>query len=196
MRLLAFVDVHGNHAALSQLLRKAKDADVLVSAGDLSWFGQGFDATLHALAKTKKQVILVHGNHETSAEMRKACSPFENLHFIHKQHLVVDGVLFLGFGGGGFAQREPDFEEVEPLFRESAREHEKVVLVTHAPPYLTRLDRIGHDHCGNRSFIPILKSGLVDLLVCGHFHDNEGEEDRIGNALAVNPGPKGRLLDL
>jgi uncharacterized protein len=196
MRILAFGDIHGNNTALFQVLHKAKDADVLVSAGDLPLFGQGLDAILHALAKTKKQVILVHGNHETPAELRKACSPYEDFHFIHKRHLVVDDVLFLGFGGGGFAEREPDYEEVEPLFREFAREHEKVVLVTHAPPYMTKLDRIGHNHYGNRSFIPFLKSGLVDLQVCGHFHENEGEEDRVGNALVVNPGPRGRLLDL
>ena len=56
MKLLAFVDMHGSLKALRSIEKKAKKADLLVCAGDLTIFEQGMGYLLHELDKLGKPV--------------------------------------------------------------------------------------------------------------------------------------------
>jgi len=196
MRILAVVDIHGSRAAMKEVLKKAEKADVIVSAGDISIFGGDLD-NLHAdLNSSGKPVIVVHGNHETSAETEQSCSMFKNLHFIHRNHIQIDDVFFLGYGGGGFSRRDSGFEALAKGFAEEATRHKKVVLVLHGPPYGTTLDRLGKDHHGNKSFTDFINTSKLDLVICGHLHETAGKEDTLNDAKLINPGPKGKILEI
>ena len=70
----------------------------------------------------------------------------------------------------------------------------KVILVTHAPPYQTRLDKIGDSFVGNRSIRNFIESNNPMLAISGHFHENSGKDDRIGKTVVINPGPFGKLI--
>ena len=63
------------------------------------------------------------------------------------------------------------------------------VLVSHAPPRGTRIDRsFAGLHVGSEAVREFILSGAVDLCLCGHIHEASGE-DTVGKTPCVNLGP-------
>ncbi|MFH1849096.1 MAG: metallophosphoesterase [archaeon] len=196
MKILAFVDTHGNKSAINRIQKKAKSADIVISAGDLSVFGRDLEIIVYTLNRIGKPVLIVPGNHETKSELKAVCSLFPNTVYLHKTSFRKDGCLFLGYGGGGFSLRDREFERHAPEFRKLVKKGEKVILVTHAPPHGTKVDLIMDEHCGNKSFRKFIERVDISLVVCGHLHENADKDDRIGKTVVVNPGPFGRIIEL
>ncbi len=200
MKLLAFADAHGSLSALKKIgnLARIKNPDLLVCAGDATIFERSMVGILRRLDKLGKKIIMVHGNHESKANMLKCSGLFENILFMHKKHFTEGNALFLGYGGGGFSAVDRGFERIAPKFAEIIKENKgkKIILVTHAPPYKTKLDRIGKDHCGNKSIRNFIEKNKIDFLICGHLHENFGREDKIGKTRIINPGPFGKIVEV
>lgn len=212
MKILAFVDIHGSMKALKKVEEKAKDADLLVCAGDMSMFEQGLDILLGRLNKTGKKVLMIHGNHETPEVLKKVCEKFNNIIFIHKRTYKKSNVMFIGFGGGGFSLVDEEFEKFGDRIiknikkikkdkkskknkKEKDKKDIKIVLVTHAPPYGTKLDFLD-EYGGNKSIRSFVEKTKPKLVICGHFHEHRGEFDYIGKTEIINPGPYGRIIKI
>ncbi|MBI1936270.1 metallophosphoesterase [Candidatus Woesearchaeota archaeon] len=199
MKILAFTDTHGSMMLLKKIERKARyyNADLLVCAGDISIFERGIFSILKRLNKIGKKIIIVHGNHEDAHTLSKYSKSFKNLIFIHKKPYAENNLLFLGYGGGGFSIRDREFEKIiQQRFSKIINDNKdkKIILITHAPPYGTRLDRIGKNYCGNKSIRKFIERNKVDLHICGHLHENFGKEDKIGKTKLINPGPFGKMI--
>ncbi len=198
MKILSFIDMHGSLSALKQIKQKAKNVDVVVCGGDFTIFEQGIGHFLSVFDKIKKDFLVIHGNHEEEGLVRHLCKKHKNLFFLHKKHFIKDDVLFLGWGGGGFSLRDKEFEKETKKFKKIIKKHKDkaVVLVTHAPPYNTKLDRMSREHCGNKSISNFIKENKIDLVLCGHLHENMNKEDKIGLSTIINPGYYGRIVEI
>lgn len=200
MKLLIFTDLHLSTTALKKIRSKTKKQkpDLLICAGDLSIFENGLNIMLNKLSKFKKTVLLIHGNHETSSEMKKLCSKYKNLIFIHKTHYKQNNCLFLGFGGGGFSLIDKAFNNTINKFKKiiNKNKDKKIILVTHAPPYKTKTDFIVDQHCGNKTLRNFILKNKIDLHICGHLHENFGKKDKIKNTIVINPGPYGKIIKI
>ena len=198
MKLLAFTDIHGSLSALRRIEQKtiAQKPDLLVCAGDISIFEHGIVGLIRRLNKLNKKVIIIHGNHEDASTYIKLSRLFKNIIFIHKNYFIEDNILFLGYGGGGFSIVDKEFEKISHKFKELIKNNKdkKIILVTHAPPYKTRLDKLVGGHCGNKSIKHFVEKSKVDLLICGHLHENFGKEDKIGKTKVINPGMFGKSI--
>ena len=72
-----------------------------------------------------------------------------------------------------------------------------LVLICHAPPYATPLDRIRESlHAGSRSVKEFIDARQPEYFFCGHIHEAEGVETSMGRTHARNVGKTGYLLDL
>ena len=200
MKLLAFTDIHGSLSALKRIEQKVKaqKPDLLVCAGDISIFEHGIIGITRRLNKLNKKVIIIHGNHEDDTTFRKLSKIFKNIIFIHKKYFIQNNILFLGFGGGGFSIIDKEFENIVEKFKKIIKNHKdkKIILVTHAPPYKTRLDNLVGGHCGNKSIRHFVEKNKIDLLICGHLHENFGKEDKIKKMKIINPGPFGKIVEI
>ena len=199
MRILAFTDTHGSLLALRRIEQKVKsqNPDLLVCAGDISIFEHGVFGILRKLNKLNKKIIIIHGNHEDSSTFIKCSKLFKNIIFIHKNYFIEDDILFLGYGGGGFSAFDKEFEKISKnKFKKIIKNNQdkKIILVTHAPPYKTKLDKLMQGHCGNKSIRHFVEKNKVDLLICGHLHENFGKEDKIKKTKIINPGPFGKII--
>lgn len=199
MKILAFTDIHGSLLALKRIEQKIKTQrpDLLVCAGDVSIFEHGIIGILRKLNKFDKKVIIIHGNHEDTSTFIKLSRLFKNIIFIHKNHFIEGNILFLGYGGGGFSVVDREFEKIaNSKFKKIIQKNKdkKILLVTHAPPYKTRLDKLIQGHCGNKSIRNFIGKNKIDLLICGHLHENFGKEDKIGKTKIINPGPFGNTI--
>ncbi|MBI2124732.1 metallophosphoesterase [Candidatus Pacearchaeota archaeon] len=201
MKLLIFTDTHGSSIALRRIEHKviSETPDILVCAGDISIFEHGIGSIFRRLNKMHKKIIIVHGNHEDAATYLKYSKILKNIIFIHKKHHIEGNLLFLGYGGGGFAKNDREFEHLaKTRFNDAIKNNKdkRIILITHGPPYRTRVDKLGRNYAGNKSFRNFIEKHKIDLHVCGHLHENFGKEDKIKNMRIINPGPYGKIVEV
>jgi uncharacterized protein len=196
MKILALVDMHGSMKAFEEIKKKAKDADIVVCAGDVSMFENNLRSILQKFSQLKKPVLFIHGNHESPGIMKTICSAHKNILFIHKAIYTLDNVQFIGYGGGGFTVTDDDFEKFMKKAKKDIDKKKKIILITHAPPYGTTLDVINDSHCGNKSVRNFIKMNKIDVAVSGHLHECAYHSDSLNDVYLINPGPKGTLLEI
>jgi Icc-related predicted phosphoesterase len=197
VKLLIFSDIHSNHQALERLM--AIEADYYFAAGDLVNWGRGLEACGKILNQRAGKVYVLPGNHESEAQISSFCTQFGFRNF-HGQTLRIGEHHIAGLGYSSptpfntpgeyseseLAARLAPFETLNPL-----------VLICHAPPFDTALDRIRDGvHGGSRSVREFIDRHQPERFFCGHIHEAEGAEINIGNTKAVNVGKRGYLLEL
>jgi len=194
MKILAFADLHEKITALKEIEKKAKNADIIICAGDLTIFETNIAPLMARLGRIKKTIYMIPGNHETPEVLKKYCSRYKNIKFFHKKIIKCKQYYLMGWGGGGFDHKSKEFEE---FTRKTDTKNKKIILVTHAPPYKTTLDQIEQEHYGNKSVKSYLeKNRNIILYICGHFHENAGKKDKINKTLIINPGPAGQIITI
>jgi Icc-related predicted phosphoesterase len=197
MRVLIFSDLHNDLAALRRLV--ATEADYYIAAGDLVSWGKGLDRCGEILKSKGDRVWVLPGNHETAAQISSFCSSFGLTDF-HDQLLEAAGRRF---GGLGYSSPTPfktpgEYSESELVQRLKKYDRiNRLIMVCHAPPLGTDLDRIREGlHGGSRAVREFVDSSQPEYLFCGHIHEAEGREVRLGQTVAVNVGKRGYLLEL
>lgn len=188
--------MHGSASAFKIIKEKAENADLIICAGDFSVWGNAQESILRQFNALKKPFILIPGNHESDAELKSFCKEFKNIHYAHKRLLKIGDFLVIGYGCAGFNEREKDFEDFVEEIKEELEKHNKIIFVTHAPPYGTLLDRIDSGHRGCKSFSKFIEKYKPLLYVCGHLHENAGKKQLYKDTLILNPGRVGRFVVL
>lgn len=198
MKILAFTDSHGSLAALKKIKKTAKEknVDVIVCAGDISIFENNLNLLLKKLDQIGKPVLMLHGNHESEISMQVLCKGFKNITFFHRKAIKINDVLFLGYGGGGFSLKDKSFEKLTKVWKKKIKK-EKIVLVTHAPPYNTKIDKILDAPCGNKSIKNFINEIKPIVAMSGHLHECNGLKQVFKKkTLIINPGPWGVVLKI
>ena len=194
MNILAFTDPHFEERISPKLIAKAKDADIVVCAGDFTNFGRNFDRIIKDFDKFKKPTIVVPGNHEEGEDFKLITN--KQVKFLHKKSIVIGDYLFFGYGYGGFIERYKDLENLIPKLKEKAK-GKKVIFVTHPPVYGTTTDYVDWaGHVGNKSALKLIKEIKPMLVICGHIEENFGQIDNVGKTIIINPGDKGQILEV
>ena len=198
MKILAFTDIHGKREIVNEIIRKDinEKPDLLVCAGDLSDFGRHIDRIAANLNKLNKTILIIPGNHETDEEISRICKDNKNIINIHKGVYEKDGYLFFGYGGGGFSKEDPRFERTSLKFKKEMEKGKKIILITHAPIYNTKLDLLNGEHIGNKSTRRFIDDVQPELVICGHLHENEMITDYIKKTKIVNPGYEGMIIKI
>lgn len=191
-------DVHEAFGHLEAALRwlAGRDLDALLLAGD---FTRGLppdaerpDADplspvrrgVERARATGLPVYFVPGNHDRPE------APLEGN--VDRRRATVRGARLYGIGGSGparmgFPYEWPD-EEIARL-----EVPDRDVLLTHAPPADTGLDRTHSGrHVGSRA-VRRLAARTRGALVCGHIHESAGTE-RLGDCLCYNAGSLGGVF--
>jgi len=196
MKILAFVDSHGSKKAFRAIKKKIKveRPDIIICAGDFTIFETDIKKILNKFSKLKRPLYLIHGNHENEYVVKALSKHYKNIEFIHKKKVTLDDVQIIGYGGGGFNIKDPEFDKWAKKLK--FKKNSKKILVVHAPFHKTRLDKLEMGHHGSKSFTSFLKKNHIDLAFCGHFHENAGKEDRIKNTRIINPGPHGKIFHI
>ncbi|MBW2990908.1 metallophosphoesterase family protein [Candidatus Woesearchaeota archaeon] len=195
MMLLAFVDTHGDMHSLKQVKKKAAKADLVICAGDTTIFENKLKSILREINSFHKPVLIMHGNHESEERLKKECEKHKNLIYFHKKFYEKNNIVFAGYGGGGFSLEDKKFEKFAERIKKK-REGKQLVLILHGPPYGNKTDLIMGEHAGNKSFRDFIRHEKPIIVICGHLHENEGKQDKIGKSLIINPGPEGKLIEV
>lgn len=197
MKLLAFSDLHTDLRQAEELVERSAAADVVIGVGDFASVHAGLEDTLDALRGIERPVILVPGNNETEGALREACRDWESATVLHGEGAEIAGLAFFGLGAGvPVTPWEWSFDLTE---QEAARMlkpcPEGCVLAAHSPPR-GHVDLSRGEHLGSESILRAIEAKRPRLALCGHIHEQWGQESRIGSTRVVNLGPTGTSLDL
>lgn len=205
MKIFAFVDLHGDFSELNRIIKKIKKEKpaYIICGGDLSIFGSHLELLSKKLDSLGIPVFMLHGNHEDEDEIKAVAKHMEHIRNMHGRYQTHGKYLFMGYGGGGFALRNPNFEKkTAKKFKAEIKKHRqkhknaKLIFFTHGPPYNTTLDKVHGSSVGCKSLRKFIKEVQPDLVICGHLHENAGKTDKIGKSRLVNPGWKGKMFEI
>lgn len=194
MKILAFTDHHGSPNDMKQVEHKSTKVDLIICGGDFTIFEHEVEYIMDQISRLPKKVLLIHGNHESEEVIHILSEQLDNIEFIHKKVVEIDNYVIVGYGGGGFSSQDLKFEEF--IKKLKIDKNKKMILLLHGPPYGTKLDRIGGEYVGNKSFTKVIKEIQPDLVLCGHLHENFWKDDKIGKSKIINPGPDGRIIKI
>lgn len=197
MRLQIFSDIHTDWKTLERLLRV--EADYYIAAGDQVTWAKGIERCGEILQTRAGKVYVLPGNHETADQVAGMCSRY-GLHDFHERHIEVGKWRVAGLGYSSPTPFDTPGEYTEPQIAERLhRFHDltPLVLICHAPPYGTLLDRVRPGlHAGSTAVRDFIQERQPEYFFCGHIHEAEGVSIEIGKTRARNVGKAGYLLEL
>ena len=197
MKILVFADTHGSKTHLERIKVKSKEADLIICSGDITLFAKHQKEILEHLDSFNKTIIITHGNHEEESSLRRMCSKTKNIKYIHNEAIIIEDITIIGHGGGGFSSDYPDFKQNIKQFIELSKKTKKTTLLTHAPPFESKLDEMNKGwHVGAASYKEFIDKAQPDYALSGHIHENFGKKDKIGKTTLINPGPNGEIINI
>ena len=193
---LIFSDIHSDARALQKLVEI--EADYYFCAGDLVSWRRGLDKMGEILKPRGERIYVLPGNHESDGDIAKFCSRFGFVNF-HGGMLELGGTTI---GGLGYSTPTP-FDTPGEYSEDEMRAHLKpfegrkpLVMICHAPPLNTALDRIKDGvHAGSSAVREFIEREQPTHFFCGHIHEAEGQVIQIGTTRAQNVGKRGYMLE-
>ena len=202
MKILAASDIHDDKRTIEDLIKLAEDekVDLIILAGDLTFGESNVLNIVGPFKKVGKPIIIIPGNHETDATVDfwvKKYSP--GVYNLHGNAMKIYDIGIFGVGGANIGLFQLDDSE---FFEMLEKAHSKVkdarikIMVTHAPPYGTKVDMIGLSHVGSNGIREAIEKLKPNLCLCGHIHETFGIEDKIGKTKIINVGRKGTIIEI
>jgi Icc-related predicted phosphoesterase len=197
MKILIFSDLHNDFRKLEKLM--TIEADLYIAAGDLVSFRKGIDKMGELMKRRADRMFVMPGNHETENDIADLCARF-GFRSLHDTSIVCAGHHVAGLGYSNITPFDTpgEFTEEEITRRlEKFADLKPLVLICHAPPLNTALDRVKEGlHAGSRAVGEFIQKHQPPYFFCGHIHEAEGVVIQMGATRAQNVGKPGYLLEL
>ncbi|HZL87142.1 MAG TPA: metallophosphoesterase family protein [Pirellulaceae bacterium] len=194
MNLLLFSDLHCDAERAQALVRRSREVDVVVCAGDLGNVRRGLAQTIAVLKAIDKPTVLVPGNNESASELIEAARNWPSAVVLHGSGTQLTGVEFFGLGGG--VPITPFGDWSFDLTEENAAKlleacPKGAVLVSHSPPQGVLDVTSSGKSLGSSAVRQAIERCQPKLVVCGHIHACGGQMEMIGETMVINAGPEG-----
>lgn len=193
---MVFSDIHNDLRALQTAM--SVEADIYVCAGDLVNWGRGLDKMAGAMLPKASKVYVMPGNHESEADIAEFCAEYGFEPF-HGRSIEMGGVQIAGLGYSSPTPFATPGEYTEEQLGERLAKFaglEPLILICHAPPLNTALDRIHEGlNGGSQAVRDFIEANQPKHFFCGHIHEAEGVVIQMGSTRAQNVGKKGFLLE-
>ena len=196
MKILAIGDIHGDLGLVRKIEKivKKEKIDMVLLAGDQTWFEQDVNKLVSPIAKVP--TLMIHGNHEPESLIKMWEKMYPNVTNLHKNHHVKNGVGFFGSGTTDWGFKG----DTEQVFKELKKGHNKIkdfkktVMVAHCPPAGSKIELLGlPGSYGVRKAIDKFKPTYV---ICGHMHEGGGIIEKIGNSKVINVARKPFIFEI
>jgi len=195
MKILAFADIHGSLEAAEKIAKLTlnSEANAVLIAGDIAVNDLNLaEKILKKIGSSfNKPVFFVPGNMDSGS---LAFFKSDKIKCIHGSCETIENFSIIGVGGATSFLSTP-FEltekEIEIKLNEAFKAYKQgnLILLSHAPPKNTKLDKVGVNlHVGSIAIRRFIEDKKPVLAVSGHIHEARGL-DKIGETIIVNPGP-------
>jgi Icc-related predicted phosphoesterase len=198
LRILGMADLHDR----AEMLSRVNDiqADLIAFCGDLHNGSSAAEArpAAKALAGLGLPVLIVPGNMDhrnVVPEIWKSvgfrmmhCASFQSgkYGFLGMGGMTVKSPQRLADPARYYHEDEDVYRTLTKICKEISSSAHQIVMV-HQPPRNSRDKIYSGEHTGCISLRRFIEEIQPDLLLCGHIHEDWGE-DRIGRTIVVNVG--------
>jgi uncharacterized protein len=193
MKIIALTDIHGVYKKAEEILFKEKP-DIVIIGGDLTTVGTVKEAekAIKQFQSISNNIFCIAGNMDLPQHDDMFLRLDVSLNGVGK---IIDGIGFFGVSAAPYSPLKTPHEisEEEILYKiqsgyAQVRDCQKKILISHAPPYGTKVDIIHSGfHVGSNSVREFVESEQPDAVICGHIHEARGQ-DKIGKTKIVNCG--------
>ncbi len=199
MKILATSDIHGDSRWVKKLAERAskEKVDLVLLCGDLT-YAEDFSENLIGPFKEKGlKVALIPGNHESMATANFLAEKYgvKNLQY---EPIKVGNIGLFGMGGasiGPFPVGEDEIMETLKKNHETIKDVKMKIMVTHAHPQGTLIEKMSN-FPGSPSVRKAIETFKPQLHLCGHIHECEGMEEKMGETRIINVGKKGKIIEV
>jgi len=176
MKILAIADIHGSQYRLNIALKNIEkySPELVIICGDITQFGPG-ELAKNFLNQIPKETLAITGNIDTP-DVKKAIDESKATN-IEMKKVVKKGISFIGIN-------ETNLDEFKILNEKNILD-EKIILVSHKPPYGIQDKIFIGMHGGNKELREIIDKYKPQLVLCGHIHEDPGFT-KIGDTIVVN----------
>ncbi len=198
IKILAASDLHGDERAVKRLAEKAQkyDVDVVVIAGDITVFDNSPENMVGPFLEKGKKVIFVPGNHDSPVTAELISEKYRIAN-IQRYTVSYKGVGFFGCGGADIGPNRVSERDIGIYLKKgfsSIRNSEKIVMVSHMHPEGGVIEKMSFR--GSRSVKKAIEDFQPDIHICGHIHEAEGVEEKIGKTKVFCVGPAGKVIEV
>lgn len=197
-KIMAIADIHGDTGLAKKLAKKAEkeNVDMIIIAGDFTWFGQPAKEIISPFLKHKKPVLAIHGNHDPETMSKELEQVYKGVVDLHMKNHIQDKIGFFGSGttDWGF------YEDEKKVYKELSKAHTKLknlkkkIMVAHSPPQGSKIELMGLP--GSRGVRKAIDKFKPDFLICGHFHEGGGLIEQIGKTKIINAARKPIIFEI
>lgn len=194
LKILAASDLHGDTKSAKRLAEKAAKADMVVICGDITFFDVETRGMIGPFLEKGKQVVFVAGNHDSPATAEFLAEKYK-IKNLQEYSFILNDVGFFGCGGANIG---PNITPESDIFHYLSRNFnyvkkaKKKVMVTHIHPQ----GSISGIYSGSEAVRKAIEKFQPDIHLCGHLHETEGREERIGKTRVINVGINGKMIDV
>jgi Icc-related predicted phosphoesterase len=199
-KILAIGDIHGDKGLVKKLAETAEkeNVDFIILAGDLTLGESSTEGLIGPFSKINKPVLIIPGNHESTATIDFLSERYDNAKNIHGYGIKSKGGR-VGFFGAGTANMGihaiPDEEIFEMLEKSHGqiKDAKKKVMVTHIHPEGSKSEMFG-GFPGSSAVRRALEKFKPDFLVNAHIHEAGGIEEKIAETTVFNVSKKAKIF--
>lgn len=200
VKILAISDTHGDSDLVKKLAMRAEkeNVDLIVHCGDLTGWNEEAEI-IAPLKKTGKKILIIPGNHETSAITSYLAKKYDVIH-LHGSFHKHEDIAFFGVGGStdftAFLEPQTEGELFEKLQKahEEIKDIKKKIMITHMHPYGEQSKILGFS--ASRAINKAIEKFEPAFHLHGHIHETFGFKEKIGSTTVINVGRDGQIIEL
>lgn len=197
-KIMALADIHGDSRMVKRAARKARkeDVDLIIIAGDLTWFGQPAEEIISPFLKERKPVLIMPGNHDPETISQEIEQVYKGAIDLHKKDFTKDQIGFFGTGttDWGFYEDEKQVYSELNKAHKNIKDLKKKVMVAHCPPEGSKIELLGYP--GSRGVRKAIDKFQPNVLICGHIHQGSGLIEKIGKTTVMNVARKPTIFEI
>ncbi len=188
-KILAVGDIHGDIGLVKRLAERAKkeNVDLVILAGDLTFFENSTKNLIGPFLKVNKEVLLIPGNHDSEETIQMLSEVYPNVKNLHGYSIKKGDLGVFGAGGLNINNtRETDKEVLDLLKKgyEGIKGMNKKVMITHMHHAGSKSEFSGFKGSqGIRNAIDYFKP---DFLISAHIHEAGGLREKVGKTTIIN----------
>jgi uncharacterized protein len=188
MKILAIADTHGDSSLVKKIgeIADKEKVDLILHAGDLTWFDKENEGILAPLIKKGREVLMIHGNHDSLTTIKHLTEVYPLSINLHKEGIERKNIGFFGSGTTDWGFKE----DSEKVFKELTEGHKRIehlkkkIMVSHCPPVGSAIELLGFP--GSYGVREAIKKFKPDFVICGHMHEGGGLIEEIDGAKVIN----------
>lgn len=197
-KILAIGDIHGDTGLIQKLAERAKkeNVDVIILAGDLTMAEQSIENLVGPLVKTKKQVLLIPGNHESDATI-DFLSKMYGAKNLHGYGLRIGDLGIFGAGTANMGPHSIGEKGIAELLKKAYKEiagSKRKLMVTHIHHYGSKSEIFGFK--GSKAVRKAIEKFQPDISINAHIHEASGMEETLGKTRVINVSKKEKVFEV